>query len=57
MIYFLLIGDGQMTQNEANQTNTIVIGASTAGLAAAACLQQQNVPFILLEASHQVGNA
>lgn len=46
-----------MTSNGNNETNTIVIGASAAGLAVAACLQQQNVPCIILEASDQVGQA
>lgn len=47
-----------MTTTETNsQTNTIIIGASAAGLAAAACLQEQKVPFILLEKSSQVGAA
>lgn len=39
------------------QTNTLIIGASAAGLAVAACLQEQRVPFILLEKSSQVGAA
>lgn len=47
-----------MTTTETNtQTNTVIIGASAAGLAAAACLQEQKVPFILLEKSSQVGAA
>jgi indole-3-pyruvate monooxygenase len=33
------------------ETNTVVVGASVAGLAAAACLQRARVPFVLLERS------
>lgn len=36
-------------------TDTLVIGASAAGLAAAACLQQRGVPVEVLEASDSVG--
>lgn len=36
------------------RTNTVVIGASAAGLAVGACLQKQSIPFILLEKSNQV---
>ena len=39
------------------RTNTVIVGASAAGLAAAACLQKQGVPFILLEKSNQVGSS
>lgn len=38
-------------------TSTLIIGASAAGLAAAACLQKERVPFILLEKHSQVGNS
>jgi len=38
-------------------TNTIVIGASAAGLAMAACLKKRNIPFILLEKGSEVGAA
>jgi cation diffusion facilitator CzcD-associated flavoprotein CzcO len=37
--------------------NTIIIGAGPAGLAAAACLKQSNIPNIILEQSSQVGAA
>src|SRR5271154_5922148 len=37
------------------ETNTVVIGASAAGLAVAACLKHQGSDFILLEAAEQVG--
>ncbi len=37
------------------ETNTLIIGASAAGLAVAACLKRRNVPFILLEQAEQVG--
>ncbi len=46
-----------MTTEVDKQTNTLIIGASAAGLAVAACLQEQRVPFILLEKSSQVGAA
>lgn len=46
-----------MTQESTNQTNTIIIGASAAGLAVGACLQEQKIPFIMLEKSSQVGSA
>ncbi len=47
-----------MTTTETDtQTNTLIIGASAAGLAVAACLQEKNIPFILLEKSSQVGAA
>ena len=39
------------------ETNTIIIGASAAGLAVAACLKRQNVPFILLEQANQVAQS
>jgi len=39
----------------ANHTDTIIIGASAAGLACAACLKQYQIPFILLEQSDEVG--
>lgn len=38
-------------------THTLIIGASAAGLASAACLQKEGVPFILLEKHLQVGNS
>lgn len=46
-----------MTTEPDKQTNTLIIGASAAGLAVATCLQEQNIPFILLEKSEQVGMA
>ena len=39
------------------ETNTIVIGASAAGLAVSACLTQQNIPYILLEKEQQVATS
>jgi indole-3-pyruvate monooxygenase len=39
----------------ANHTDTIIIGASAAGLACAVCLKQYQIPFILLEQSDKVG--
>jgi len=39
-----------------NHTNTIIIGASAAGLSCAVCLQQAGIPFILLEQSESIGH-
>ena len=39
------------------ETNTVIIGASAAGLAVAACLKRANVPFILLEQSDRVAQS
>lgn len=39
------------------ETNTIIIGASAAGLAMAACLSLQKIPYLLLEKEQQVGTA
>jgi cation diffusion facilitator CzcD-associated flavoprotein CzcO len=36
------------------QTNTLIIGASISGLAAAACLRQRNIPYIIIEKQGQV---
>ncbi|MEO6135609.1 MAG: NAD(P)/FAD-dependent oxidoreductase [Ginsengibacter sp.] len=36
-------------------TNTLIIGASAAGLASAACLKQKGIPFIILEKEEAVG--
>ncbi len=36
------------------ETDTIIIGASIAGLATAACLQKKNIPFIILEKEEKV---
>ncbi len=38
-------------------THTLIIGASAAGLASAACLQKEGIPFILLEKYQLVGNS
>ena len=38
-------------------TQTLIIGASAAGLASAACLQKEGVPFIVLEKYQQVANS
>ena len=40
-----------------NETNTVIIGASAAGLAVAACLNHQNSPFVLLEQADQVAQS
>ncbi len=39
------------------QTTVVVVGASAAGLATAACLKEANIDFILLEKSSQVGQS
>ena len=39
------------------EIDTVIIGASAAGLATAACLKREKVPFVLLEQSGQVGSA
>ncbi len=44
-----------MTAETAVKTHTIIIGASSAGLATAACLKQVGIPFLLLEKSNVVG--
>ena len=36
------------------QANTLIIGASVAGLATAACLQRNNIPFLIIEQSGQI---
>jgi indole-3-pyruvate monooxygenase len=41
--------------NPDSHTNTIIIGAGAAGLAAAVCLKQVGVPFIVLEESDGIG--
>ncbi len=46
-----------MTPETNNQTNTVIIGASAAGLAVGACLKERDVPFIMLERSSQVAAA
>ena len=38
-------------------TNTLIIGASAAGLASAACLQKQGIDFVIVEKSTNVGNS
>ncbi len=40
-----------------NNTQVVIIGAGPAGLAVAACLKQQNIDFIILERSEQVGSS
>jgi cation diffusion facilitator CzcD-associated flavoprotein CzcO len=42
----------QITETE--QVNTIIVGASAAGLACAVCLQKRNIPFIILEQHDQI---
>src|SRR4051812_37015759 len=39
-----------------NGSDVIIIGASAAGLACAACLRRRGIPFILLEQSAVIGN-
>ncbi len=39
------------------ETEALVVGASAAGLAVAACLKKSGVPFVLLEQERQVGAA
>jgi indole-3-pyruvate monooxygenase len=41
--------------NEMKHTDTLIIGASAAGLACAACLKKYQIPFILLEQNDKVG--
>jgi hypothetical protein len=36
------------------QTNTIIIGASVAGLATAACLRRKKIPIVIIEQSNEV---
>ena len=38
-------------------TNTLIIGASAAGLASAACLQKKGIDFVIVEKSNKVGNS
>lgn len=38
-------------------TNTVIVGASAAGLAVAACLKREGIPFIVLEQSDQVASS
>ncbi len=37
-------------------TNTLVIGASISGLASAACLQKQNIEYIIIEKNEQIAS-
>src|SRR4051794_7988825 len=46
-----------MSDQTEHQVDTLVIGASAAGLATAACLQERGLPFELLEAGPQIGPA
>ncbi len=39
------------------KTNTVIVGAGPAGLAVAACLQREKIPFIVLEKEEHVGSA
>lgn len=39
------------------ESDTVIVGASAAGLAAAACLKRAGLPFVLLEQSSSVGGA
>ncbi|MBI1259700.1 MAG: SidA/IucD/PvdA family monooxygenase [Chloroflexi bacterium] len=50
----------QLSENSVTtplEANTIIIGASAAGLAVAACLNHANIPFILLEQADQVAQS
>lgn len=38
-------------------THTIIVGASAAGLASAACLHKKNIPYIILEKTSHIGNS
>jgi len=38
------------------ETETVIVGASAAGIAAAACLSRERVPFVILEQSHAIGS-
>lgn len=44
-----------MTGTPITDTDIIIIGAGTAGLSAAKTLAAQNIPFVVLEASHRIG--
>ena len=46
-----------MAEKPIRQTTVVIVGASAAGLATAACLKEANIGFILLEKSSQVGQA
>lgn len=39
---------------ENKQTNTLIVGASIAGLACAACLQQSKIPYIIIESTAEI---
>ena len=39
------------------RTNTVIIGAGAAGLAAGACLRRHNVPIIILEQDYDIGSS
>jgi thioredoxin reductase len=39
------------------ESQTILIGASPAGLAVGACLKQENIPYVILEQNEKVGSA
>ena len=45
------------TKTDTQEINTLIVGASAAGLAVAACLKQRGLPFILLEQSDRVAAA
>ncbi|NIV03703.1 MAG: FAD-dependent oxidoreductase, partial [Calditrichae bacterium] len=45
------------SQKQTIETNTLVIGASAAGLAVDACLKKQDIPHLLVEKTNQVGTA
>ena len=44
-------------QGRVESTDSVVIGASAAGLATAACLRRAGVPFVVLEQTARVGSA
>lgn len=46
---------GIATQHDVVQPHTIIVGAGPAGLAVGACLQQANIPYLILEQADNVG--
>ena len=45
-----------MNERPVTETSVVIIGASAAGLATAACLKRQGVDYLLLEQGQQVGD-
>lgn len=48
--------DTDRNKSHTHTTHTVIVGASAAGLAMAACLKREGIPFILLEQSQQVAS-